>query len=210
MEENQTLNTETTTTNQTVEEVETQQPVEVEEKMLPQSKVNEIVESRLKREREKLEKQFTERINALEENIKLQAMTEQEKANYQAQKELEAFEEERKAFYAERDAFNKEKYRATIEQELRSNGLPTDMADLLVGLDAETVKAKIDSMKASFTSQLNAQVQSKVQSSATTPVMPNEQVKALTMEDIAQMTPQEIMKRKAEVDKVVKEYYMTK
>lgn len=210
MEENQTLNTETTTTNQTVEEVETQQPVEVEEKMLPQSKVNEIVESRLKREREKLEKQFTERINALEENIKLQAMTEQEKANYQAQKELEAFEEERKAFYAERDAFNKEKYRATIEQELRSNGLPTDMADLLVGLDAETVKAKIDSMKASFTSQLNAQVQSKVQSSATTPVMPNEQVKPLTMEDIAKMSHQEIIKRKAEVDKVVKDYYMTK
>lgn len=210
MEENQTLNTETTTTNQTVEEVETQQPVEVEEKMLPQSRVNEIVESRLKREREKLEKQFTERINALEENIKLQAMTEQEKANYQAQKELEAFEEERKAFYAERDAFNKEKYRATIEQELRSNGLPTDMADLLVGLDAETVKAKIDSMKASFTSQLNAQVQSKVQASATTPVMPNEQVKPLTMEDIAKMSHQEIIKRKAEVDKVVKEYYMTK
>lgn len=210
MEENQTLNTETTTTNQTVEEVETQQPVEVEEKMLPQSKVNEIVESRLKREREKLEKQFTERINALEENIKLQAMTEQEKANYQAQKKLEAFEEERKAFYAERDAFNKEKYRATIEQELRSNGLPTDMADLLVGLDAETVKAKIDSMKASFTSQLNAQVQSKVQSSATTPVMPNEQVKPLTMEDIAKMSHQEIIKRKAEVDKVVKDYYMTK
>ena len=178
--------------------------------MLPQSKVNEIVESRLKREREKLEKQFSERINVLEENIKLQAMTEQEKANYQAQKELEAFEEERKAFYAERDAFNKEKYRATIEQELRSNGLPTDMADLLVGLDAETVKAKIDSMKASFTSQLNAQVQSKVQSSATTPVMPNEQVKPLTMEDIAKMSHQEIIKRKAEVDKVVKEYYMTK
>ena len=210
MEENQVLNTETTTTNQTVEEVETQQPVEVEEKMLPQSRVNEIVESRLKREREKLEKQFSERINALEESIKLQAMTEQEKANYQAQKELEAFEEERKAFYAERDAFNKEKYRATIEQELRSNGLPTDMADLLVGLDAETVKAKIDSMKASFTSQLNAQVQSKVQSSASTPVMPNEQVKPLTMEDIAKMSHQEIIKRKAEVDKVVKEYYMTK
>lgn len=209
MEENQVLNTETTTTNQTVEEVETQQPVEVEEKMLPQSRVNEIVESRLKREREKLEKQFTERINALEENIKLQAMTEQEKANYQAQKELEAFEEERKAFYAERDAFNKEKYRATIQAQLQEANLP-DVSDLLVGLDAETVKAKIDSMKASFTSQLNAQVQSKVQASATTPVMPNEQVKPLTMEDIAKMSHQEIIKRKAEVDKVVKEYYMTK
>ena len=210
MEENQVLNTETTTTNQTVEEVETQQPVEVEEKMLPQSRVNEIVESRLKREREKLEKQFSERINVLEENIKLQAMTEQEKANYQAQKELEAFEEERKAFYEERDAFNKEKYRTTIQAQLQEAGLPTTMADMLVNMDAEAVATQINAMKEMFSTQINAQVQSKVQASATTPVMPNEQVKPLTMEDIAKMSHQEIIKRKAEVDKVVKEYYMTK
>ena len=196
------MNTEVTS-EQTEVTVETQ-PQDV--KTFTQEDVDRIVTKRL----EKSNKQWQEKFNALEESIKLQSMSEQEKANYQAQKELEAFEEERKAFYAERDAFNKEKYRATIEQELRSNGLPTDMADLLVGLDAETVKAKIDSMKASFTSQLNAQVQSKVQSSATTPVMPNEQVKPLTMEDIAKMSHQEIIKRKAEVDKVVKEYYMTK
>ena len=181
-----------------------------EEKMLPQSKVNEIVESRLKREREKLEKQFSERINVLEENIKLQAMTEQEKANYQAQKELEAFEEERKAFYEERDAFNKEKYRTTIQAQLSEAGLPTAMADMLVNMDAEAVATQINAMKEMFSTQINAQVQSKVQASATTPVMPNEQVKPLTMEDIAKMSTQEIMKRKAEVDKVVKEYYMTK
>ena len=40
--------------------------------------------------------------------------------------------------------------------------------------------------------------------------MSNEQPKALTMEDISKMSTQEIMQRKAEVDKVVKEYYMTK
>lgn len=199
MEENQTLET----TNQTVEEVETQQPVEVEEKMLPQSKVNEIVESRLKREREKLEKQFTERINALEENIKLQAMTEQEKANYQAQKELEAFEEERKSFYAERDAFNKEKYRATIQRQLAESNLP-DVSDLLVGLDAETVKAKIDEMKTSFSNQINAQVQAKVQSSANVPTQPTEQVKLLSLDEIKAMSAKEITANRELVDKSLK------
>lgn len=200
----------TTVTEQVTEQTSEQTEVTVETqpqdvKTFTQEDLDRILTKRL----EKSNKQWQEKFNALEESIKLQAMTEQEKANYQAQKELEAFEEERKAFYAERDAFNKEKYRATIQAQLQEANLP-DVSDLLVGLDAETVKAKIDGMKQSFTSQLNAQVQSKVQASATTPVMPNEQVKPLTMEDIAKMSTQEIMKRKAEVDKVVKEYYMTK
>ena len=205
MEENQVLNTETTTTNQTVEEVETQQPVEVEEKMLPQSRVNEIVQRRI----EKVNKQWEEKFDALQESIKLQSMSEQEKADYEINKRLADLEAREKAIQEREEAYNKSQYQAEIQRMLGEANLP-DVSDLLVGLDAETVKAKIDSMKASFTSQLNAQVQSKVQSSATTPVMPNEQVKPLTMEDIAKMSHQEIIKRKAEVDKVVKEYYMTK
>lgn len=174
-----------------------------EEKMLPQSRVNEIVESRLKREREKLEKQFNERINALEENIKLQAMTEQEKANYQAQKELEDFEEERKAFYAERDAFNKEKYRATIQVKLSESNLP-DVSDLLVGLDAETVAKQIEVMKQSFTTQLNTQLEAKVQASAYVPVKPEQEAKLLTLDEIKAMTAKEITANKDLVDKSLK------
>ena len=52
-----------------------------EERTYSKEEVTDIVEKRLRREREKMEKQFSERINALEENIKLQAMSEQEKAN---------------------------------------------------------------------------------------------------------------------------------
>ena len=171
-----------------------------QEKTYSKEQVSEIVEKRLKREREKLEKQFTERINALEENIKLQAMTEQEKANYQAQKELEAFEEERKAFYAERDAFNKEKYRATIQAQLQEANLP-DVSDLLVGLDAETVKAKIDGMKQSFSNQINQQVQAKVQASANVPTQPSEQVKLLSLDEIKALSPSEYMANKELVEK---------
>lgn len=175
-----------------------------EEKMLPQSKVNEIVESRLKREREKLEKQFSERINVLEENIKLQAMTEQEKANYQAQKELEAFEEERKAFYEERDAFNKEKYRTTIQAQLQEAGLPTTMADMLVNMDAEAVATQINAMKEMFSTQINAQVQSKVQASANVPTQPVEQVKLLSLDEIKAMSSSEYIANKELVEKSLK------
>lgn len=173
-----------------------------EEKMLPQSKVNEIVESRLKREREKLEKQFTERINALEENIKLQAMSETEKANYQAQKERDAFEEERQAFYAERDAFNKAQYKSTIQDQLKAKGLPTDMADLLVGFDAETVASKIASMEQSFTTQVNSSIEAKVKASASVPtVAQHEQQGLLTLDQIKAMSTKEVQANKELVDR---------
>ena len=206
MEENQTLNTEVEETN-TGNAVETEQPKATEPKMvtMTQDQLDELISKRLSRQ----EKKFEEKISALQEAQKLASMDEQEKADYEYNKRIAELEAREKAIQEREEAYNKSKYQAEIQRMLGEANLP-DVSDLLVGLDAETFKAKIDSMKASFTSQLNAQVQSKVQSSATTPVMPNEQVKPLTMEDIAKMSHQEIIKRKAEVDKVVKEYYMTK
>lgn len=205
MNENQNINVNTEVQGEQETPSNTQ---EVQEKMLPQSKVNEIVESRLKREREKLEKQFNERINALEENMKLQAMSEQEKANYQAQKEKDAFEEERQAFYQERDKFNKDRYRSTIEQQLQAKGLPTDMAELLVDFDAETVSAKIASMEKSFNTQVNNSIQDRVKASASTPIAPTqEQQGLLSMEQIKAMSTQEILKNKELVDKSLDAIY---
>ena len=181
-----------------------------EERTYSKEEVTDIVEKRLKREREKMEKQFTERINALEENIKLQAMSEQEKANYQAQKERDAFEQERQAFYQERDAFNKDRYRSTIEQQLQAKGLPTDLADLLTDYDAETVASKIASMEKSFNTQVNNSIQDKIKSSANTPTVPQEEAKPLTLEDIGKMSTQDVIKNKVEVNKILSEYYSNK
>lgn len=181
-----------------------------EERTYSKEEVTDIVEKRLRREREKMEKQFNERINALEENMKLQAMSEQEKANYQAQKERDAFEEERQAFYQERDKFNKDRYRSTIEQQLQSKGLPTDLADLLTDYDAETVASKIASMEKSFNTQVNNSIQDRVKSSANTPTVPQEETKPLTLEDISSMSTQDIIKNKAEVNKILSDYYSNK
>lgn len=181
-----------------------------EERTYSKEEVTDIVEKRLRREREKMEKQFNERINALEENMKLQAMSEQEKANYQAQKERDAFEEERQAFYQERDKFNKDRYRSTIEQQLQSKGLPTDLADLLTDYDAETVASKIASMEKSFNTQVNNSIQDRVKSSANTPTVPQEETKPLTLEDIGKMSTQDVIKNKAEVNKILSDYYSNK
>ena len=178
-----------------------------EEKMLPQSKVNEVVEGRLKREREKLNKEWQEKFDALQESIKLNAMSEQEKANYQAQKEKEDFEKEKQAFYAERDAFNHAKYKQTIEQQLQAKGLPTDLADLLTDYDAETVASKIASMEKSFNRQVNNSIQDKIKSSANTPTVPQEETKPLTLEDINAMTPTQFKQNKAEIEKVLMEAF---
>ena len=181
-----------------------------EERTYSKEEVTDIVEKRLNRERAKLEKQFNERINALEENIKLQAMSEQEKANYQAQKERDAFEEERQAFYAERDKFNKDRYHSTIEQQLQAKGLPTDLADLLTDFDAETVASKISSMEKSFNTQVNNSIQDRVKASASVPTTPQEEAKPLTIEDIGKMSAQDVIKNKAEVNKILSEYYSNK
>ena len=175
-----------------------------EERTYSKEEVSDIVEKRLKREREKMEKQFTERLNALEEAQKLQAMSEQEKANYQAQKEKEDFEKEKQAFYAERDAFNHAKYKQTIEQQLQSKGLPTDLADLLTDYDAETVASKIASMEKSFNTQVNNSIQDKIKSSANTPTVPQEQNRLLTLDEIKAMSTNEYMANRELVEKSLK------
>lgn len=175
-----------------------------EERTYSKEEVTDIVEKRLKREREKMEKQFSERINALEENIKLQAMSEQEKANYQAQKEKDAFEQERQAFYQERDAFNKDRYRSTIEQQLQAKGLPTDLADLLTDYDAETVASKIASMEKSFNTQVNNSIQDRVKASANTPTVPQEQQRLLTLDEIKALSTNEYLANRELVEKSLK------
>ena len=207
MNENQDINVNTEV--QGEQEASINNTQEVQEKMLPQSKVNEVVEGRLKREREKLNKEWQEKFDALQESIKLNAMDEKQKAEYQAQKEREAFEEERKTFYAERDAFNKAQYKLEIQRQLNEAGLP-DISDTLVGMEAEQVKAQIDVMKQEFDKKINMQIENRIKSSANTPTVPQEEAKPLTLEDIGKMSTQDVIKNKAEVNKILSEYYSNK
>ena len=157
---------------------------------MTQEQLDELISKRLSRQEKKLNEQFEKRLNEMSEAQKLQAMSEQEKAHYQAQKEKEAFEEERKAFYAERDAFNKQLYKAEIQRQLNEANLP-DISDTLVGLEAEVVKAQIDTMKQSFDAQINRTVESRIKASASIPTVPQKEQQLLTIEQIKALSVDE-------------------
>lgn len=195
MEENQVLETQVEETNTGTVETE---PQTTEPKMvtMTQDQLDELISKRLSRQ----EKKFEEKISALQEAQKLASMDEQEKANYEYNKRLSELEAREKAIQEREEAYNKSKYQAEIQRQLAESNLP-DVSDLLVGLDAETVKAKIDSMKQSFNNQLNAQVQAKVQQSSNVPVKPNEQVKLMSLDEIKALSPSEYMANKELVEK---------
>lgn len=188
--------------------VDTQPQVQEEPKMvqMTQEALDELISKRLSRQEKKLNEQFEKRLSEMSEAQKLAQMNEQQKAEYQAQKEREAFEEERKTFYAERDAFNKQMYKLEIQKQLSEAGLP-DISDTLVGMDAEAVKAQIDTMKQAFDKQVNVQIESRIKSSASTPVTPQVEAKPLTLDDINVMTPAQFKQNKAEIEKVLMEAF---
>lgn len=196
MEENQTLNTETTS--EQTEVVSETQPNDV--KTFTQEDLDRIVTKRLEREAKKWEAKF----NALEEAQKLSQMNEEQKAEYDYTKKLEELTQREQELEAKITAYNQQQYKATIQAQLQEAGLPTTMADMLVNMDAEAVATQINAMKEMFSTQINAQVQSKVQASANVPTQPVEQVKLLSLDEIKAMSSSEYIANKELVEKSLK------
>ena len=190
---------------------DTQPQVQEEPKMvsMTQEQFDKLIADRLSRQEKRLTEQFNKQLSEMTEAQKLAQMDEKQKAEYQAQKEREAFEEEKKAFYQERDSFNKIQYKLEIQRQLSEAGLP-DISDTLVGMEAEQVKAQIDTMKQAFDKQVNMQIENRIKSSANTPTVPQQESKPLTIDDVANMSTQDIIKNKAEVNKILSDYYSNK
>ena len=181
-----------------------------EERTYSKEEVTDIVEKRLKREREKMEKQFSERINALEENIKLQAMSEDEKQQFEYDKRIKELEARENDLKAREEAYNKAQYKATIEKQLSERNLPLTLSDMMLNMNAEDALNKMNQLQADMNTQVNASIESRIKSSANTPTVPQEEAKPLTLEDIGKMSTQDVIKNKAEVNKILSEYYSNK
>ncbi|WP_235070581.1 DUF4355 domain-containing protein [Turicibacter sp. TJ11] len=197
MEENQVLNNTEVTSEQTEVTVETQ-PQDV--KTFTQEDLDRIVTKRLEREAKKWEAKF----NALEEAQKLSQMNEEQKAEYDYNKKLEELTQREQELEAKINQYNQQQYKATIQAQLQEAGLPVTMADMLVNMDAEAVATQINAMKEMFSTQINAQVQSKVQASANVPTQPVEQVKLLSLDEIKAMSSSEYIANKELVEKSLK------
>ena len=201
MEDNQVQQTQEVS-EQTVGKVETT-PQDTKEKTFTQDDVNSIVSKRV----DKLNKQWEEKFNALEESIKLQSMSEAERQEHDYSKRLADLEAREQALKEKENAYNKSQYHNEITSQLKAKGLPTDMADLLVDFDAETVASKIASMEQSFNTQVNNSIQDRVKASASVPTTPQVEAKPLTLDDINSMTPAQFKQNKAEIEKVLMEAF---
>ena len=178
-------------------EVETVPQDTKAEKTFSQDDVNNIVSKRV----DKLNKQWQEKFNALEESIKLSQMSETEKVEHEYNKRIQALEEREKALQEKENAYNKQQYHNEITSQLKAKGLPVDMADLLVGFDAETVASKIASMEQSFATQVNNSIEAKVKSSASVPTVPQKEAQLLTLEQIKALSATEMAQNKELVQK---------
>ena len=174
---------------------------------MTQEQLDELISKRLSRQEKKLNEQFEKRLNEMSEAQKLAQMSEEERKEHDYAKRLEELTNREKAIQERENAYNKQQYHNEITSQLKAKGLPTDMADLLVGFDAETVSQKIASMEQSFTTQVNSSIEAKVKASASVPTTPQVETKPLTLADINNMTPQEIKAHKSEVEKVLKDAF---
>ena len=181
------------------------QPQQQEEKTFTysQSELDQMFETRLARQEKRLNAEFEEKLNALQEAQKLQAMSDEERKEHEFNKRLAELEARENAIKERETAYSQQQYKAEIVNQLQSKGLPTEMADLLVGFDAETVSSKIAVMEQSFASQVNSAVESRVKSSANTPIAHQSgQVDRLyTMQEIQAMSREEVRQNKTQVDK---------
>ena len=178
-----------------------------EERTYSKEEVTDIVEKRLRREREKMEKQFSERINALEENIKMQAMSEDEKQQFEYDKRIKELEARENDLKAREEAYNKAQYKATIEKQLSERNLPLTLSDMMLNMNAEDALNKMNQLQADMNTQVNASIESRIKSSANTPTVPQEEAKPLTLDDINAMSPTQFKQNKAEIEKVLMEAF---
>ena len=187
MEENQNVATE-----QNEQVVEQPREETKPEKTFTQAELDAIVKKRL----DKAEQKFNERLNQLEEAQKLAQMSEQEKQQFEFDKRVKELEQREQALLEKESAYSKQQYQNEIENQLKAKGLPTDLADLLINLDAETVAKKIDSMSNAIGASVNSEIENKLKSSSI-PQEPTKQPKRLlTREEIANMSLEEYRKNR--------------
>lgn len=185
------------TSEQTEVTVETQ-PQDV--KTFTQDDVDRIVTKRLEKESKKWEAKF----NALEESQKLSQMSEEQKQAYDYSKKLEELTKREQELEAKVQTYNQQQYKATIQAQLQEVGLPVSMSDVLVNLDAETVSAQIKTLKEMLDNQVNRKIEQRVKSTASTPIIPTENAKLLSLDEIKALSPKEYLAQRELVEQSLK------
>lgn len=115
-----------------------------EEKTFSQDKVDEIVQRRLREQKEKFEKKTQEQIDrAIEEYKRKSQLSDDELRNEEIESKKKQLEEQTKAFEREKTTFQ-------MRNALSEAGLNPELADLVNSNDAEKNKQIVESIKLNF------------------------------------------------------------
>ena len=124
------------------------EPQKQQEKLFTQEEVNNIVEKRLKKEKNKWK-------NEVDQAKRLAEMSAEDRAR-------EQFKMEKAEFERQRAEFERERLLVQTQRELSTKNIPVEFADMLVKDDAESTKAAIDSFASLYSQSVEKGVSNKM------------------------------------------------
>ena len=169
-----------------------QQVAQQEAKTFTQEEVDKILAKRLARERKDIEAKIEAERKEAEELAKL---SEAEKQKKLFEKQVREFEETKKAFEAE-------KLLNETARQLASRNLPTEFAEMLRAQDAETTYENIKVFEEKFNVALERMVNDRLK--GTTPGAATKVQSTYTMDQVKNMSAEEINKHWDEIKKIIK------
>ena len=142
---------------------------ELAEKMFTQDEVNSIIDKRLARERAKFDEQLKTKVNEAERLAKL---SEEERKKEELKIQQEQFNAQIKEFEQMKREFERAQLLNETQRQLSERDLPIDVAEMLLGVDADTTKDNIDKFEAKWSESLQKAVNNKLNNSSVSPRTP--------------------------------------
>lgn len=134
-----------------------------------QEQVDEIINKRLARERAKFAEQLESRVNEAERLAKL---SEEERKQEELRIQREEFDAQIKEFEEVKRQFERTQLLNETQKQLNERNLPIDIAEMLIGKDAEATKANIDNFEKKWAESLQKAVNDKLNNTSVSPKLP--------------------------------------
>lgn len=132
-------------------------------KTFSQEEVDNIIQGRIAKERKSWEKQLEEKQT---EAQKLEKMSAKEQQKYQEEKRIKELDEREKAI-------TRRELTAQAKLQLSDEGIPTELAEILVFTDADSCKKSIEVVKGAFQKAVEKAVNERIKGGGTPKKAPN-------------------------------------
>ena len=158
-----------------------------------QEQVDEIINKRLARERAKFDEQLKTKVSEAERLAKL---TEEERRHEELKIQQEQIEQQKKEFEDMKREFERTQLLNETQRQLGEKNLPIDVAEMLLGKDADSTKANIDKFESKWLESLQKAVEDKLNNSSVSPRTPVRDNMGQKHKDTSKMSLEEFIEYK--------------